>query len=557
MESVRRQEELGERIRNCKNQRELDSLIQETCNMEFGFQIQDDIKEYIFDDEDYEDEYDHDELIKMEKDKIKIEEISDDKKYLDAPLSKTEQGESSNSKVKYEDEEGINLKDEEFSDDEVNEYFDPSLDPLKDGIENIDKDGLSRLEIRKSSKRRGTSGYYHSYDSKYKTKISPQYQLSHSENAYNNRWLNLDCTLDKTKELDGWYRQMSFLSLKNIETVADLEPFLEHFMTGNVRAWWNSERGEDENLMILETDASQEYWSGVLKAKSLKNDNQEMLCRYTSGTQGIGTQGAKGAARSPSSKGKEIQMKDYYELRIQELQQAEKIRKLQEELALEEQEMVSIKNKLKAISPGAADPAEEANKPSFKAIVAEQQRKEVAAATSNTQMISLRPEEPKQKERWYVVLNRPKSGIFSEKEKILIEDQPKENVKEAQSQFEAQTIRRIHQIQTNEFKTQDFKKTGQMELARKFTMPKIHKGLPGGPLLQGRNQFSYEEWKRYLLAKEGDDSPLTYIKRNGLKRGVAGPEATNEDKQRLVASGLAKYIYMNHEDQVKFLPGGV
>lgn len=41
---------------------------------------------------------------------------------------------------------------------------------------------------------------------------------------------------------------------------------------------------QDEDLMILETDASQEYWSGVLKAKSLKNDNQEMLCRYTSGT---------------------------------------------------------------------------------------------------------------------------------------------------------------------------------------------------------------------------------------------------------------------------------
>lgn len=222
--------------------------------MEFGFQIQDDIEEYIFDDEDYEDEYDHDELIKMEKDKIKIEEISDDEKYLDAPLSKTEQGESSNSKVKYEDEEGINLKDEEFSDDEVNEYFDPSLDPLKDGIENIDNDGLSRLETRKSSKRRGTSGYYHSYDSKYKTKIPPQYQLSHSENAYNNRWLNLDCTLDKTNELDGWYRQMSFLSLRNIETVADLEPFLEHFMTGNVRAWWNSERGEALKSTYLTSD---------------------------------------------------------------------------------------------------------------------------------------------------------------------------------------------------------------------------------------------------------------------------------------------------------------
>lgn len=40
----------------------------------------------------------------------------------------------------------------------------------------------------------------------------------------------------------------------------------------------------EEDLMILETDASQEYWSGVLKAKSVKKENQELLCRYTSGT---------------------------------------------------------------------------------------------------------------------------------------------------------------------------------------------------------------------------------------------------------------------------------
>lgn len=85
MASVRQEVDLGERIKNCRNQRELDSLIQEACNMEFGYQIQDGIEEYIFDDDDYEDEYDHDEIIKMEKDKMKIEEISDDENYLDAP----------------------------------------------------------------------------------------------------------------------------------------------------------------------------------------------------------------------------------------------------------------------------------------------------------------------------------------------------------------------------------------------------------------------------------------------------------------------------------------
>lgn len=39
---------------------------------------------------------------------------------------------------------------------------------------------------------------------------------------------------------------------------------------------------QEEDLMLLETDASQEYWAGVLKAK--KQDNEEKLCRYTSGT---------------------------------------------------------------------------------------------------------------------------------------------------------------------------------------------------------------------------------------------------------------------------------
>lgn len=40
-------------------------------------------------------------------------------------------------------------------------------------------------------------------------------------------------------------------------------------------------KGDDE--MILETDASSEYWSAVLKAKATET-NEEKLCRYTSGT---------------------------------------------------------------------------------------------------------------------------------------------------------------------------------------------------------------------------------------------------------------------------------
>lgn len=46
-------------------------------------------------------------------------------------------------------------------------------------------------------------------------------------------------------------------------------------------------------------------------------------------------------------------------------------------------------------------------------------------------MISLRPEAPKPKEKWYVVLSGPKAGVFSEAEKELIKDQP--NIKEAQT----------------------------------------------------------------------------------------------------------------------------
>ena len=36
-----------------------------------------------------------------------------------------------------------------------------------------------------------------------------------------------------------------------------------------------------EDLMIIETDASKEYWGAVLKAKTETN---EVLCRYTSGS---------------------------------------------------------------------------------------------------------------------------------------------------------------------------------------------------------------------------------------------------------------------------------
>ncbi|KAK8286978.1 hypothetical protein V6Z12_D07G027900 [Gossypium hirsutum] len=154
----------------------------------------------------------------------------------DEPERKFEPGESSRSRFKVEDEEGNplnDIKDETFSDEEINEYYDPELDPLTDGIENVDIDGLgdidglnNRLDSRRTSRnrRKSTRTGFHSHE-KFRSKIPPQYQLTHSENAYNNRWLNLDCTLDKMKELDGWYRQMSFLCKRNVESVADLEPF--------------------------------------------------------------------------------------------------------------------------------------------------------------------------------------------------------------------------------------------------------------------------------------------------------------------------------------------
>ncbi|KAK8356343.1 hypothetical protein V6Z11_A05G350000 [Gossypium hirsutum] len=273
--TLRRQEELGERIRNCKNQRELDSLIQETCDMEFGLQIQDDMDEYIFSGEsDY--EYDHEETLKMEKPETepKIEEMSEDEE----PERKYEQGESSNTRFKVEDDEGNILHDEAksetFSEEGMNEYYDPELDPLTDGIENfdldglnVDMDGLPRLDTQRrrlGSKRRNTTRRH--FREGFRSRIPPQYQLTHSENAYNNRWLNLDCVLDRMKELEGWYRQMSFLSKRNLETVADLEDFLEHFMTGNVRAWWSSQQGQALRSHYLTSDDTISTRLGKIKS---------------------------------------------------------------------------------------------------------------------------------------------------------------------------------------------------------------------------------------------------------------------------------------------------
>lgn len=66
------------------------------------------------------------------------------------------------------------------------------------------------------------------------------------------------------------------------------------------------------------------------------------------------------------------EMEQYYQLKIQEIQLKETIRKKKEELILMEQELTSVSNRIKKMNTG-LDPVEEANKPSFKHIVAEQQ----------------------------------------------------------------------------------------------------------------------------------------------------------------------------------------
>lgn len=93
----------------------------------------------------------------------------------------------------------------------------------------------------------------------------------------------------------------------------------------------------------------------------------------------------------------------------------------------------------------------------------------------------------------------------------------------------------------------------------KFMMPQlINSRMPGGPLLAEETQFSFEEWKRYyLLAKKDDESPITFIRKNGLKQGIASLMATKEDKTRLLYSRLAMCIYFNEEAQLKFLPEGL
>lgn len=167
-------------------------------------------------------------------------------------------------------------------------------------------------------------------------------------------------------------------------------------------------------------------------------------------------------------------MKKYYELKIKELELQEELRKIQEELKkLQPAEGSSSNNQV------AAEPEAAAAKQSFKNILLEQEKQK-----QTLKEISLRPEEPKPKEKWYVVLTGPKAGVFPEKEKELIKDQPKEIVKEAQTKLEAQTIMKIQQIQG-------------ADLKKKFVMPVIRKDLPNGPLTTGHEQFSFEEWKRY------------------------------------------------------------
>ncbi|PPS13011.1 hypothetical protein GOBAR_AA07652 [Gossypium barbadense] len=146
----------------------------------------------------------------------------------------------------------------------------------------------------------------------------------------------------------------------------------------------------------------------------------------------LGKPVAVGGAEA-SNKGKAVaveitkhqRMMNYYELKLKEL-------KLQEELQQVQQQLKELEQP-------------EFQKPTMRDIIAQQQS---AKGEEVTKQLVLAPEQPKPKQAWYVVMSGPKAGVFSEAEAGLINDQPKENIRKAQTKFEAELIMKTIRAQS-------------------------------------------------------------------------------------------------------------